>query len=55
MVRREVDNLPPETVTGLGEKEAFAEAGFPDTNKVTPELNPLSDVIVIVELPESPS
>jgi hypothetical protein len=55
MVSNELAELPPETVTGLGEKEALVEGGFPDTNKVTPELNPLSDVIVIVELPEPPS
>jgi hypothetical protein len=39
---------------GLGEKEAVAPAGRPESDKVTAPLNPFNDVTVTVELPASP-
>ncbi len=50
IVSIELAEVPPDGVTGFGEKDAFTEEGFPEIDKVTPELNPLSDVTATVEL-----
>jgi len=50
IVSVELAEAPPDGVMGFGEKDAFTTAGFPEINKVTPELNPFIDVTVMIEL-----
>ena len=50
IVSVELAEAPPDGVMGFGEKDAFTEEGFPEIDKVTPELNPFIDVTVTVEL-----
>ncbi len=50
----ELAEAPPDGVMGFGEKDGFTEEGFPEIDKVTPELNPFSDVTVTVELAAAP-
>jgi len=54
MVKVDVVELSAEGVTGLGLKLVVTPVGAPETERVTGELKPFSEVTVMVEVSESP-
>src|SRR6267154_2638820 len=54
-LRTEEVEFPPEGVTGLGDKEAVTPPGWPDTERFTVALNPLTGLTVTAVEAEAPA